>query len=278
MNNRFSSLQYDFEKEGYYDPNNISIKQLLKKLKYAKEHYYMTHSRKNLEKMENIKLNIIMLRGIKSKYVNKNFMTYEMRKKKKDKMNKKRIKKEKNKRKRELELKEKQKYNYYLKERECKEKERREERERKEKERREERVENINPIDVLRYDNLKRIQREFQSNKDLITKNFLCKLYCTFKYPTYVPRPIRLYFNQWGDCEKIYNIKIPEEYSLVGLKNIQKTIYTSFDKLPLDIIKIIWKFYYNPIYKKAGDMIRKFKKKIDNEKDMYNMRMNLYNK
>jgi len=247
MYNRYSSLQYDFEKEIYYI-SNISIKQLLKKLKYAKERYYMTHSRKNLEKMENIKLNIIMLRGIKSKYVNKNFMTYEMRKKKEDKMNKKRIKKEKKKRKREL-----------------KEKERREERE----------IKNIN---VLKYDNLMRIQREFQSNKDLITKNFLCKLYCTFKYPTYVPRPIRLYFNQWGDCEKIYNIKIPEEYSLVGLKNIQKTIYTSFDKLPLDIIKIIWKFYYNPIYKKAGDMIRKFKKNIDNEKDMYNLRMNLYNK
>ena len=42
--------------------------------------------------MEHIKLNIIMLRSIKSKYVNKNFVTYEMRKKKEDKMNKERIK------------------------------------------------------------------------------------------------------------------------------------------------------------------------------------------
>jgi hypothetical protein len=124
-----------------------------------------------------------------------------------------------------------------------------------------------------------RIQLEFQSKKDLIQKNIIIKLGKLFPYPTYVPRPILLYFNEFmcGDPEKMYSIKTPEEYSLVGLRNIQKTIYTSLPKLPMDIIKIIWKFYYNPNYLKAGVMIEKFKKKIDKEKDIYNMRMKLYN-
>ena len=122
-----------------------------------------------------------------------------------------------------------------------------------------------------------RIQLEFQSKKDLIQKRFLSKLGKLFPYPTYVPRPILLYFSEWWDCEKMYSIKTPEEYSLVGLRNIQKTIYTLFDKLPMDMIKIIWKFYYNPNYLKAGVMIENFKKKIDKEKDIYNMRMKLYN-
>jgi len=124
-----------------------------------------------------------------------------------------------------------------------------------------------------------RIQLEFQSKKDLIQKTFLSKLGKLFPYPTYVPRPILLYFSDIGPAhrEKMYSIKVPEEYSLVGLRNIQKTIYTSLPKLPMDMIKIIWKFYYNPNYLKAGIMIEKFKKKIDKEKDIYNMRMKLYN-
>tara|TARA_B100001142_G_C14314449_1_gene647928 strand:- start:740 stop:1492 length:753 start_codon:yes stop_codon:yes gene_type:complete len=249
MPNQYSLLNVNEEKISC--DTHKSLKQLSKKLKYAKEHYYMTHSRKDLEKMEHIKLNIIKLRGIKSKYVNKDFVTYEMRNKKEDKMNKKRIIKEKRKRKIELQLKEKQKYYYYQKERETK-----------------------NRTDIIRYDNLNRSRREFQSNKDLITKTFLSKLQKIYEN-IYIPRPIREYFYYW-DSEKIYSIKMPAEYSLVGLKSIYNTIYTLFDKLPLDIIKIIWDFYYTPNYKKTGDIIRKFKKNIDNEKDIYNMRMKLY--
>ena len=128
--------------------------------------------------------------------------------------------------------------------------------------------------------NHKHIQLEFQEKKDLIQKTLIIKLGKLFPYPTYVPRPILLYFNAFrmrGGPEKMYSIKTPEEYSLVGLRNIQKTIYTSLPKLPMDMIKIIWKFYYNPNYLKAGIMIEKFKKKIDKEKDIYNMRMELYN-
>uniref|UniRef100_A0A6C0AL90 J domain-containing protein n=1 Tax=viral metagenome TaxID=1070528 RepID=A0A6C0AL90_9ZZZZ len=97
--NRYASLNSD--EENICQDSRKSIKQLLKKLKYANEEYFCTLSPELKEKIENIKLNIIMLRGIKSKYVNKNFVTYEMRKKKEDKMNKEKIKKEKKKQERE---------------------------------------------------------------------------------------------------------------------------------------------------------------------------------
>ena len=146
MTNQYASLNFNEEKIS--DDTCKSLKQLLKKLKYAKEDYYMTHSIKAQEKMENIKLNIIMLRGIKSKYVTKNFVTYEMRKKKEDKMNKDRIKKERKKREREKKRernrikKEKEKLRAKAEmeiRREQREKAEREEREKREKAEREER-------------------------------------------------------------------------------------------------------------------------------------------
>ena len=146
----------------------------------------------------------------------------------------------------------------------------------REKEFAEKSANSIQPNPPTLGNNHMHIQLEFQEKKDLIQKTFLSKLGKLFPYPTYVPRPILLYFSEWWDCEKMYSIKTPEEYSLVGLRNIQKTIYTSLPKLPMDMIKIIWKFYYNPNYLKAGIMIEKFKKKIDKEKDIYNMRMKLY--
>ena len=99
MPNQYSSLNYNEEKNN--DERHTSLKQLFKKLKYAKERYYMTHSRESKEILDEIKLKIIMFRGIKSKYINKDFMTYEMKKQKEDKMNKERIKKQKKKRGRE---------------------------------------------------------------------------------------------------------------------------------------------------------------------------------
>jgi len=66
MPNQYSLLNVNEEKISC--DTRKSLKQLSKKLKYAKEHYYMTHSIKALSKMEHIKLNIIMLRSIKSKY------------------------------------------------------------------------------------------------------------------------------------------------------------------------------------------------------------------
>lgn len=245
MANQYASLNFNEEKIN--NETHKSLKQLFKKLKYAKERYYMTHSRKNKEEMENIKLNIIMLRGIKSKYVNKNFLTYEMKKKKECKMNKERIKKEKKKREREIQLKEKQKYCYYQKERER---------------------------NIIRHNNLKRIHREFRENKDLIREKFLCELQEIYE-KTYIPQPICFYFYNW-DIEKIYNMKIPEEYSWVGLRKIKKITYKLFDKLPLDIFKIIWKFYYDPNYLRTGFKIETFKKNIDKEKYIYNMKMKLY--
>ena len=146
----------------------------------------------------------------------------------------------------------------------------------REKEFAEKSANSIQPNPPTLGNNHMHIQLEFQEKKDLIQKTFLSKLGKLFPYPTYVPRPILLYFSEWWDCEKMYSIKTPEEYSLVGLRNIQNTIYTSLPKLPMDMIKIIWKFYYNPNYLKAGIMIEKFKKKIDKEKDIYNMRMKLY--
>lgn len=80
MYNRYSSLQQeDNDKEmNCYSIN--SIKQLKKKLKYSKEKYYCTLSNEDREKVNNIKIKIITIRGIKSKYIIKDFITYEKQK------------------------------------------------------------------------------------------------------------------------------------------------------------------------------------------------------
>jgi hypothetical protein len=75
--------------------------------------------------------------------------------------------------------------------------------------------------------------------------------------------------------ELLYNY-LMKKYSLVGLKNIQKTMYTTFNTLPMDIIKLIWKFYYNPLYFKIGVLIDEFKEKMDNVNTIYKLKMNLY--
>ena len=80
MYNRYSSLQQedDYKEINCYSIN--SIKQLKKKLKYAKEIYYCTLSNEDREKVNNIKIKIITIRGIKSKYIIKDFITYEKQK------------------------------------------------------------------------------------------------------------------------------------------------------------------------------------------------------
>ena len=62
-----------------------------------------------------------------------------------------------------------------------------------------------------------------------------------------------------------------EKYSLTGLKNIQKTMCKTFNKLPLDIIKLIWKFYYSSVDFKIGVLINEFNEKMNGEKRIYNM-------
>ena len=53
-------------------------------------------------------------------------------------------------------------------------------------------------------------------------------------------------------------------------------MYTTFNTLPMDIIKLIWKFYYNPLYFKIGVLIDEFKEKMDNVNTIYKLKMNLY--
>ena len=75
--------------------------------------------------------------------------------------------------------------------------------------------------------------------------------------------------------ELLYNY-LMEKYSLVGLKNIQKTMYATFNTLPMDIIKLIWTFYYDKIDFKIGVLIDEFKQKMNNEKKICNLRIKLY--
>ena len=89
MNNTYSSL---YEK--------TSIKQLLKKLKYAKEKYYSTLSPEAREVMEYIKLKIAINSG-NSKYVYKNVVNTKEKKIREAKRAKKRKMKEKKKKERE---------------------------------------------------------------------------------------------------------------------------------------------------------------------------------
>ena len=89
MNNTYSSL---YEK--------TSIKQLLKKLKYAKEKYYSTLSPEAREVMEYIKLKIAINSG-NSKYVYKNVVNTKEKKIREAKRAKKRRIKEKKKKERE---------------------------------------------------------------------------------------------------------------------------------------------------------------------------------
>jgi hypothetical protein len=89
MNNTYSSL---YEK--------TSIKQLLKKLKYAKEKYYSTLSPEAREVMEYIKLKIAINSG-NSKYVYKNVVNTKEKKIREAKRAKKRRMKEKKKKERE---------------------------------------------------------------------------------------------------------------------------------------------------------------------------------
>ena len=89
MANMYSSL---YEK--------TSIKQLLKKLKYAKEKYYSTLSPEAREVMEYIKLRIAINSG-NSKYVYKNVVNTKEKKIREAKRQKERIKKEKKRKKRE---------------------------------------------------------------------------------------------------------------------------------------------------------------------------------
>ena len=89
MSNQYSSL---YEK--------TSIKQLLKKLKYAKEKYYSTLSAEAREVMEYIKLKIAINSG-NSKYVYKNVVNTKEKKLREAKRAKKRRMKEKKKKERE---------------------------------------------------------------------------------------------------------------------------------------------------------------------------------
>jgi len=132
------------------------------------------------------------------------------------------------------------------------------------------------PLKSYNKTNLTRITYDFTTKKQQINDKYLLKLYklCGNEINHSILREIRVYFRN-PDKEWLY-IKLMGKYGAVGLKNIQKTIYTLFHNLPTDIIKIIWKFYFETIYFKAGIMIENFKKKIDVEKDIYNTRKNLY--
>jgi len=96
--NLFSTL---YEKDETHGVSKTSIKQLLKRLKYSKEKYYCTFSPEAKDKMWDLKIQIILALGVKSKTVYKDFISYGKRKDKKDKQNINRIKKEQDKRKKE---------------------------------------------------------------------------------------------------------------------------------------------------------------------------------
>jgi hypothetical protein len=124
--------------------------------------------------------------------------------------------------------------------------------------------------------NSNRIKNDFELRKQKINDKYLPKLYklCENDINHSILRETRGYFRN-PNKEWLYN-KLMSKYGTVGLKNIQKTIYKLFHNLPVDIIKIIWKFYFETNYFKVGIMIENFKKEIDNEKEIFNTRQNLY--
>ena len=235
MTNTYSSL---YEKK--------SLKQLKKKLKYAKENYYSTLSPEAKEKMEYIKLMIVINSG-KSKncYIIRDCITEKKEKRKQEKIDKK-IEKERKERRREKKARKREKRK----------------REREEKQKEEKRI----------NDTLLRLDNEFQSDMKMLKVAYIEQLYKECGHDRHLSRQIISYFS--FPNEKLYKNLI-KKYSVVYLKNIKKTMLL-FNNLPLDIIKIIWNFYYDPNYKNIGILIKKFKKSIEFEEDMYNMKIKLY--
>ena len=98
MSNQFSTL---YEKYESCEQTKVSSKQLLKKLKYVKENYYCTFSPEAKEKMWELKIQIILALGLKSKTTYKDFISHEKMCKKESKRNKKNFEKDRKKRKRQ---------------------------------------------------------------------------------------------------------------------------------------------------------------------------------
>tara|TARA_A100001015_G_scaffold267796_1_gene318134 strand:- start:1170 stop:1907 length:738 start_codon:yes stop_codon:yes gene_type:complete len=119
-----------------------------------------------------------------------------------------------------------------------------------------------------------RIENDFMIRKQKIKDKFYRQFFKMNDYKTSIITTQIWWYLRNPNKEGYTNLM--KKYSGVGLKNIQKTIYKVLYKLPEDIIKIIWKYYFESKYYKTGILIEKFKKEIDNEKDIYNNRKKLY--
>ena len=127
-----------------------------------------------------------------------------------------------------------------------------------------------------KVDKLKNITNNLKKNQCIIKGVYLNKLAKTCGFNTHYIhniQAIHLYFE--NPNEEVYNY-LMEKYSLTGLKNIHKTMCKTFNKLPMDIIKLIWKFYYSSVDFKIGVLINEFNEKMNGEKRIYNMIKKLY--
>lgn len=123
---------------------------------------------------------------------------------------------------------------------------------------------------------LENIYNNSKTNQYIIKGLYLKKLAKTCGYNKHYIHDIQLIHSYIENPDELLYNYLMKKYSLVGLKNIQKTMYSTFNTLPVDIIKIIWKFYYNPVYFKIGVVIDNFNEKMDSEKRVCNLRIKLY--
>lgn len=123
---------------------------------------------------------------------------------------------------------------------------------------------------------LEHIYNILKTNQCIIKGLYLKKLAKICGYNKHYIHDIQIIHSYIKNPHDLHYNYLMKKHSLTGLKNIQKTMYTTFNTLPMDIIKLIWKFYYNPIDFKIGVLIDEFKEKMNNEQSICNLRIKLY--
>ena len=117
-----------------------------------------------------------------------------------------------------------------------------------------------------------KIKNIYYENKKIICLEYLEKG-VELKLDIFEWIPISNYFSD--PSESIY-LKLNNTYSLNAFINIRKTIHNVFKTIPEDILKIIWKYYFDPEYYKVEKIINSHRNKCLIEKNIYESRLALY--
>ena len=83
-------------------------------------------------------------------------------------------------------------------------------------------------------------------------------------------------YNYLSDPSESVYLKLNNTYSLNAFINIRKTIHNVFKTIPEDILKIIWKYYFDLEYYKVEKIINSHRNKCLMEKIIYDSRLALY--